>query len=92
MTAHEACEVLGISRGATFEEIKAAYRERAKRHHPDLNGGGGDSLGHFRRVQAAYETLTRGNVEQGDGTGGRSDGAAGEDPLDHIAADVDPGG
>jgi DnaJ domain/Virulence-associated protein E len=82
MTVHEACEVLGIRRGASLEDIKAAYRERAKRYHPDLNSEGTDSLEHFRRVQAAYETLTRGNVERGDGTGGRSDGAAGEDILD----------
>ena len=84
MTAHEACEVLGIRRGASFEEIKAAYRERAKRHHPDLNGGGRDNLEHFRRVQAAYETLTRGNIELGAGTGERSDGPAGQDPLDPV--------
>ncbi len=39
MTVHEGCEVLGIRRGASFEEIKAAYRERVKLYHPDLNGG-----------------------------------------------------
>jgi curved DNA-binding protein CbpA len=83
MTLHEACEVLGVRMGASFEEIKAAYRERAKRYHPDLNGEGMDNLERFRRVQAAYETLTRGNgAERGDRTRGRTEDKAGANLLD----------
>ena len=31
-------EVLGIARGATFEEVRAAYRRACKTHHPDMGG------------------------------------------------------
>ncbi|GJE43763.1 DnaJ domain-containing protein [Methylobacterium soli] len=53
--------MLGIPTGARQEEIKAAYRERAKRYHPDLSGGGADDEARFRRVQEAYETLSKGH-------------------------------
>src|SRR5215213_208238 len=85
MTVHEACEILGLRMGASFEEIKAAYRERAKRYHPDLNGEGMENLERFRRIQAAYETLSRGNgVEPGGETSSRTGDAAGEDGLDPV--------
>lgn len=57
MTRNEAYQVLGLQPGAEAEAIKAAYRAEAKRHHPDLNGGGEEAAARFRRVQEAYETL-----------------------------------
>lgn len=48
-------EVLGIERGATPEAIKAAYRAKAKVHHPDVAGGSREA---FQRVQDAYDTLS----------------------------------
>src|SRR3954452_2414383 len=79
MTVREACAILGVRVGASFEEIQAAYCERAKRCHPDLHGEGVENLERFRRVQEAYETLSRHNgLERGERASGRTDDAAGE--------------
>ena len=51
-------EVLGISRDATLDEIKRAFRGRAKAYHPDTNPGDEDTAERFRDVSAAYEILT----------------------------------
>ena len=49
--------VMGLSRRATSDEIKAAYRALAKRYHPDVNAG--DELGELRtkEINRAYTTL-----------------------------------
>lgn len=47
-------DVLGISKDASPEEIKKAYRKLAREHHPDK---GGDPE-KFKKVQEAYETLS----------------------------------
>ncbi len=46
-------DVLGVPRGAAEDAIKAAYRKKAKQHHPDLNRDGNSD--EFVRVQAAYD-------------------------------------
>lgn len=50
-------EVLGVSKNATQDEIKKAYRELAKKHHPDLNPGNKAAEGRFKELSAAYELL-----------------------------------
>ena len=50
-------EVLGLERGATTAEIRAAYLRLAKKHHPDKNSGDRASEWIFKEVQKAYETL-----------------------------------
>lgn len=49
-------EVLGVSKNASKEEIKAAYRKLAKQYHPDLNKSP-DAPKKFEEVQEAYDIL-----------------------------------
>lgn len=51
-------EVLGISKTASEEEVKAAYRKLAKKYHPDLNPGDDSAANMFKEVNDAYETLS----------------------------------
>lgn len=50
--------VLGVSNTASFEEIKAAYRELAKKYHPDKNPGNKAAEDFFKEVQQAYAVLS----------------------------------
>ena len=50
-------EILGLGRGATWTEIRAAYRRLAKKHHPDKNPGDKASEWIFKEVGRAYERL-----------------------------------
>ncbi len=50
--------VLGIPRSATQEQIKKAYRDLARKHHPDMNQGDKRSEEKFKEIQHAYETLS----------------------------------
>ncbi len=51
-------EVLGVSRSATEEEIKKAYRKLAKKFHPDVNKGDKAAEEKFKDISEAYETLS----------------------------------
>lgn len=50
-------EVLGVANNATPEEIKAAYRKLAMKHHPDQHGGSEEATAKFQEIQAAYDML-----------------------------------
>ena len=52
-------EVLGVSPSVTDAELRRAYRDLVKRHHPDHNGGSPESTARFARIQAAYARLAR---------------------------------
>lgn len=51
-------EVLGVSRQATDDEIKKAYRTLAKKYHPDLNPGDKEAEAKFKEAGEAYEVLS----------------------------------
>lgn len=51
-------EALGISRGATQEEIKKAYRKSALKYHPDRNPGDKQAELRFKEISEAYEVLS----------------------------------
>ena len=50
-------EVLGVSRNASAEEIKKAYRRKARQFHPDSNGDDPDAEAKFKEASEAYEAL-----------------------------------
>jgi curved DNA-binding protein len=51
-------EIIGVSRTATTEEIKKAYRRLAKQYHPDVNPGNKAAEEKFKEVTAAFEVLS----------------------------------
>jgi molecular chaperone DnaJ len=51
-------ETLGVSRNATLEEIKTAYRRLALRYHPDRNPGDRIAEEQFKRISEAYQVLS----------------------------------
>jgi molecular chaperone DnaJ len=78
-------EVLGVSKTASAEELKRAYRNLAKKYHPDVNKTA-DAADKFKEINAAYETLSdeskrrqydRFGPEGMNGSGGFSEGFQG---------------
>lgn len=51
-------EVLGISKSATDDEIKKAYRVLAKKYHPDMNPGDKEAEAKFKEASEAYAVLS----------------------------------
>lgn len=56
--AQDPYETLGVSRGATQDEIRKAFRALAKKHHPDLNPGDARAEEQFKAASAANELLS----------------------------------
>ncbi len=50
-------QVLGLNKGASDGEIKAAYRKLAKKYHPDVNRGNGAAEQRFKEIGEAYRIL-----------------------------------
>ena len=55
-------KILGVPREADEDQIKRAYRKKAKQYHPDLNPGNADAEKKFKDIVEAYEVL--GNAER----------------------------
>lgn len=51
-------EILGISKNASADEIKRAYRRKALKYHPDKNPGNTEAEAKFKRAAEAYEVLS----------------------------------
>lgn len=51
-------EVLGVSKSASEDEIKKAYRKTAKKYHPDLNPDNAEAEAKFKECNEAYEVLS----------------------------------
>ncbi|WP_017293846.1 molecular chaperone DnaJ [Geminocystis herdmanii] len=80
-------EILGVSRSATKEELKSAYRKMARKYHPDVNKDAGAEE-RFKEINRAYEVLSEPETKArydrfGEaGVGGASSGGVGFDPND----------
>jgi len=58
MAKRDYYEVLGVSRSATADEIKKAYRQMALKYHPDRNQGNKEAEEKFKEAAEAYEVLS----------------------------------
>ncbi len=57
MAKRDYYEVLGVQRGASDADLKAAYRKLAMQHHPDRNPGDKDCEHKFKELNEAYDVL-----------------------------------
>ncbi|MGN6588152.1 MAG: molecular chaperone DnaJ [Solirubrobacterales bacterium] len=79
--ADELYKTLGVSKKASDEEIKKAYRKLARKYHPDRNQGDKEAEDKFKEISAAYDVLgdpekrkeyDEGGVFAGFGSGGQA--------------------
>src|SRR5438067_8094816 len=94
--AQDLYDVLGVSRSASDDEIKKAYRKLARQHHPDRNPGDKQAEAKFKEVTAAYEVLSdkqkRAQYDQFGAVGVPGGFPGGEAPAGFHFGGAGPGG
>ena len=61
MAKRDYYEVLGVSKSASDDEIKKAYKRLAMKHHPDRNEGDSEAEAKFKEAREAYDVLKDGD-------------------------------
>src|SRR5213078_2209377 len=61
MAKRDYYEILGVQRGASDADLKAAFRKLAMKHHPDRNPGDKDCEHRFKELNEAYDVLKDGD-------------------------------
>jgi molecular chaperone DnaJ len=83
--ADELYKTLGVSKKATDEEIKKAYRKLARKYHPDRNPGDARAEEKFKEISAAYDVLSdpekRKEYDAGPAFGGFGGFGGGQGPF-----------
>ncbi len=74
-------KVLGVSPDASDEEIKKAYRDLAKRYHPDMNPGDASAAEKMNEINDAYDRIKSGDVAPNQGSGAYQQYGAAQDPF-----------
>jgi molecular chaperone DnaJ len=90
--ADDLYKVLGVSKKASDEEIKKAYRKLARKYHPDRNPDDAAAEEKFKEVQGAYDTLSDPEKREVYDSGGGMFGGFGGGPGGPGGGPFGPGG